>query len=81
MLGVSFDTIGENKAFAEKFQFPFQLLCDVDRVIGLAYGACQSQADKNASRIGYLIGTDGKILKAFPKVDAKNFPETVLSEL
>ncbi len=31
ILGASFDTPEENKAFAEKFDFPFPLLCDTKR--------------------------------------------------
>lgn len=80
MLGVSFDTEAENKAFAEKFNFPFALLCDTSRDIGVKYGACKSATDRNASRIGYVIDPLGKVLRAYAKVDAKSFPETVLSE-
>jgi thioredoxin-dependent peroxiredoxin len=31
ILGVSFDTPAENKAFAEKYHFNFPLICDTDR--------------------------------------------------
>lgn len=81
VLGVSFDSVDENKAFATKFAFPFSLLCDTDKKIGLAYGACKNQDDKYPARIGYVIGGDGKILIAEPSVDAKTFPETVLKEI
>ena len=37
VLGISFDTVEENRAFAEKFDFPFRLLCDVERSVGMAY--------------------------------------------
>jgi len=80
MLGVSFDTVAENAAFAKKFGFEFPLLCDTDRSIGMHYGACTSATDQYAKRIGYVIA-GGKIQKAYPKVDAANFPETVLKEL
>ena len=33
ILGCSFDTVDENAAFAEKFDLPYSLLCDVDREI------------------------------------------------
>ena len=81
MLGVSFDTVEENKKFADKFRFEFPLLCDVERKLGVAYGACKAPTDKNAARIGYVIGPEGKIKKAYPKVDAANFPEQVLAEV
>src|SRR6267154_2333424 len=33
ILGVSFDTIEENAAFAAKMQFPYRLLCDTGRAM------------------------------------------------
>jgi peroxiredoxin Q/BCP len=61
VLGISFDTPQENKAFAEKFGYTFPLLCDVDRKVGLAYGACKSAKDRYAVRLTFVIGADGKI--------------------
>ena len=81
MLGVSFDTVGENAAFARKFNFPYRLLCDTDRSIGLAYGACASQNDEYAKRISYVIGPDGLVKHAFAKVDAKTHPRELLALL
>ena len=81
ILGVSFDTVEENAAFVKKFGFQYPLLCDTKREIGMAYGACQSPTDGSASRIGYVIDEQGKVAKAFPKVDARTFPETVLADL
>lgn len=81
MLGISFDSIDENRKFREKFAFPFRLLCDIDRKIGLAYGACKDAKDTYAKRIGYLIDTTGEIKKAYPTVDAKAFPEQVLADI
>lgn len=78
ILGVSFDTVQENAAFAEKFQFPFALLCDTERTISLAYGACDTAADEYPRRISYVIGPDGTIRHAFPKVDPKTHPTQVL---
>jgi len=45
------------------------------------YGACKSKSDRFANRIAYVIDGEGKIVKAYAKVDAKTFPETVLAEL
>jgi peroxiredoxin Q/BCP len=81
ILGVSFDTIAENDAFARKFSFPYSLLCDTSRAIGLAYGACD-RADSDAPRrISYVIGPDGRIEHVFPKVDTKIHPAEVLALL
>ncbi len=65
-------------AFAEKFQFPFPLLCDETREIGMAYGACDSKDAPRAKRISYLIGPDGRIVMAYSEVQAAAHPEEVL---
>ena len=61
MLGVSFDTEAENKAFAEKFDFSYPLLCDTSRAMGMAYGACVKADAKYPERITYVIDADGTI--------------------
>jgi thioredoxin-dependent peroxiredoxin len=81
LLGVSFDTPEENMKFAEKFRFEFPLLCDVNREIGIAYGAAKTKEDKHANRIAYVIDGKGKVQATYPKVDAANFPEQVLGTL
>lgn len=81
LLGVSFDTVQENAAFAKKFHVDYPLLCDTKRDLGIKYGACKTQTDGHASRIAYVIDEKGKIAAAYPKVDAANFPETVLGTL
>src|SRR5262245_9896587 len=74
ILGCSFDTIEENAAFAKKFNIPFPLLCDVDREIGLAYGACEEPNAGYADRITYVIDEDGFISHAIDKVEARHHP-------
>jgi peroxiredoxin Q/BCP len=78
---VSFDSTDENKRFAQKFNFPFPLLCDTDRTIGLAYGAADSAKDEYARRIAYVIDENGKIAQAHAKVDASTYPRTQLESL
>ena len=79
IVGVSFDSPEENKRFAEKNRFPFALLSDTDRKIGLAYGACDSPKDEYARRIAYVIDEQGKIAQAHPKVDARTYPKEQLA--
>lgn len=81
MLGASFDGVEANRAFAEKFGYPFKLLCDVDHKIGDAYGAFDASRPDSAKRISYLIGPDRKIVKAYPKVKPAEHPEQVLADL
>ena len=71
--------MADNRAFAEKCDFNFQLLSDLDRSAGLAYGATQPGATGNAARVGVLIGPDGRIKDYRPKVVAKEYPALVLA--
>lgn len=47
----------------------------------MAYGACDSPEARSAKRISYLIGPDGKIAQAYPKVSAAAHPREVLEAL
>lgn len=80
---MSFDTVAENAAFARKlsFSFPFPLLCDTSRTLGLAYGACDDAKASYARRISYLIDEHGKILKAYDAVSPRTHPAEVLADL
>lgn len=78
---MSFDTAAENRHFAEKFNFPFPLLCDLDREIGLAYGAADSTKDEYARRIAYVIDENGVIAQAHEKVDPAGYPSWQLRNL
>jgi peroxiredoxin Q/BCP len=84
ILGVSFDTVEANRAFAEKFQFPYKLLCDTERRIGLAYGACDDAKAPAARRISYLIDPEGTVRQSWgttSKLDVKTHPTEVLSHI
>lgn len=81
MLGVSFDTEEENRAFAEKFNFPFPLLCDTERKIGMAYGACDEPTAQYAKRITYVIDPEGRIAQAIEQVNAREHPEQLIQTL
>jgi peroxiredoxin Q/BCP len=81
ILGVSFDTVADNAAFAKKFGFPFPLLCDTSRTLGLAYGACDDATAGYARRISYLIDEHGKIHKAYEAVSPRSHPAEVLADL
>lgn len=78
MLGASFDTPAENKAFAEKFGYPYKLL-SFDTELGKQYDAYRDSPA--AKRISYLIGPDGKVAKAYPKVHPADHPTEVLADL
>lgn len=80
ILGASFDSVEANAAFAKKFDYPFKLLCDTDRTLGLAYGACTDAKAGYGSRISYLIDEQGKIAKVYSKVSPGDHPRQVLGD-
>lgn len=81
VLGVSLDNEADNKAFAEKFEFPYPLLCDVGREISMAYHAIQSKDDGYANRITYVIDEQGMIAEAIDQVDTKSHSSDLCSRM
>ena len=81
VLGVSFDNARANTAFRDKHSFPFPLLCDTERKMAMAYGAATDDKASYARRIAVLIGEDGKVVKAWDRVNPRSFATEALSEL
>ena len=79
-MGCSFDAPGDNKAFKDKFDFPFDLLSDTDKSISIAYGAANDESPR-PTRISVLIGPDGKVVRRFDTVKPAEHPEEVLEAL
>ncbi len=80
VLGVSFDLPADNKAFKEKFDFPYDLLSDGDKGASIQFGASDGSPG-NASRVSVLIGPEGEIIKAYEKVTPADHPQQVLADL
>ncbi len=80
VLGVSFDLPADNKAFKEKFGFPYDLLSDGDKGASIQFGASDGSPG-NASRVSVLIGPEGEIIKAYEKVTPADHPQQVLADL
>jgi thioredoxin-dependent peroxiredoxin len=81
VLGVSFNTVEDNAAFARKNGFNFPLLCDTDRTLGMAYGACDEPKERYAKRISFLIDENGKIERVYDHVDPRDHPARVLVDV
>jgi thioredoxin-dependent peroxiredoxin len=84
VLGASFDTVEENRAFAETENFGFRLLSDVDRTVGHAYGAARGDDDPLASlpkRVSYLIDPEGVIRRSYTVGDTAGHAAEVLADL
>ena len=84
VVGVSFDTPQDNRAFAEQNGFPFRLLSDTERVAGAAYEtqrAPEEPSPEYAKRRTYLIDPEGEIRKAYRVTDIPGHPGQVLEDL
>jgi peroxiredoxin Q/BCP len=84
VVGASFDTPEDNRAFAEKYGYRGPLLSDSDRAVGRAYEtlrAPEERTPKYAKRRTYLIDPDGVIRAAFRVTDIEGHPQEVLDRL
>lgn len=80
VFGASYDTPEDNAKFAEKYNLQFLLLSDSKKNLANAIGAA-SALRPWPKRISYLVGADGKILKAYPKVSPAEHAAEVLADL
>jgi peroxiredoxin Q/BCP len=86
VLGVSPDEQGALRKFADKYGLPFTLLADSDHSVAEQYGVWVEKKNYGKTYMGiqrstFVIGADGKIAKAFAKVQPKTHDELVLDAL
>lgn len=84
MLGASFDTPEDNRAFAQAQEFGFPLLSDVDGTVGVSYEVVRPPDDQFAQfplRTSYLIDPDGVIRRTYAVADVHSHADTVLADL
>jgi peroxiredoxin Q/BCP len=79
VIGVSYDTPEKNQKFVEKNALPFRLLSDRDQELAKSVGAARAMIPF-AKRISYLVGADGNVLVAYPKVDPATHAQEVLED-
>jgi peroxiredoxin Q/BCP len=90
VLGISRDTVKEQKKFKEKYSLPYDLLADPEMVLIQRYGLLKDKSMygklvKGVARTTYLIGPDtGKgqrLLHVFEKVTPQGHAEEVFALL
>ncbi len=86
VIGVSPDKVEAIQKFAGKFDLDFTLLADADHAVADAYGAWVEKSMYGKKYMGvqratFIIDPDGKIAKAFPKVQPKKHDDLVLKAL
>ena len=82
VIGISRDSVASHQKFAEKYELPFILLSDPDRVAIEAYGVWQEKKNYGKVSMGivrstYLIDAEGNIEAVMPKVK----PDTNAAEI
>ncbi len=80
ILGCSTDTPAENKAFRDKFSYPFDLLSDEDAGLAKSYGVPLRDTGRY-TRVSVLIGADGKVAKRYDPVTPAEHAAEVLADL
>ncbi len=86
VFGVSPDASKSHQKFINKFDLPFNLLCDTDHQLADAFGAWGEKKMYGKTFMGiirstFIIGEDGKIIKAYPKVKPDGHAQELLGEL
>ncbi len=84
IVGASFDTVAENRVFAEAQEFPYRLLSDTDRAVGRAYGVARDDDDPYAPyprRMSFLIDPAGMVRRIYDVTDVAAHADDVLADL
>jgi peroxiredoxin Q/BCP len=86
VLGVSADSCGSHKKFAEKHQLNFPLLADTEKEVINAYGVLKEKSMfgkkyMGISRESFLIDREGVIRKHYENVVPAKHPEEVMADV
>jgi peroxiredoxin Q/BCP len=84
IIGVSRDTVDAQRAFKDKYSFPFRLLADVDSKVCDAFGTIVERERDGVKSMGvaratFLIGKDGRVEKVWPAVSVEGHGADVLA--
>ena len=86
VIGISKDSVASHVKFAEKYELPFILLSDPDRVAIEAYGVWQEKkmcgkVSMGVVRTTFIIDENGNIEKIIPKVKPDTNAADILADL
>jgi thioredoxin-dependent peroxiredoxin len=86
VIGISPDEVKDIDKFAGKYDLDFTLLADADHAVAEKYGtwvekSMYGRKYMGVARATFIIGTEGKIAKVFPKVQPKKHDDLVLKAL
>jgi len=85
VIGVSCDDDASHDKFRQKYSLPFPLAADTDQSLVNAFGVWglkkfMGKEYEGIHRISFLIGSDGVILKTYPKVKPEQHASEVLED-
>jgi peroxiredoxin Q/BCP len=85
LLGVSADTEKKQKAFVDKFDFPFPLLADTDKAIIEAFGVWgpkkfMGKEYDGIHRMTFILDENGIVERVIDKVKTKEHAAQILEE-
>ena len=86
VIGASGDDLASHGKFTKKYGLPFPLIADTDLQVARAYGVYgekkfMGKTYEGIHRMSFLIGSDGIILKSYPKVKPDRHAAEVLDDL
>lgn len=86
VVGISPDLPAKLKTFDDKYGLGFRLLSDPDHAVAEAYGVWAEKRNYGKTYMGivrsaFLIGPDGRIVAAWPKISPKDTPTKLLAAL
>lgn len=86
IIGISPDPPATLARFDEKYGLGFTLLSDPDHVVAERYGVWGEKKNYGRTYMGiirsaFLVGPDGRIVEAWPKISPKDTPTKLLKAL
>jgi peroxiredoxin Q/BCP len=86
IVGISPDSPAKLKKFDDKYDLGFTLLSDLDHAIAEKYGVWVEKKNygkvyMGVQRSAFLVGENGKIERAWPKISPKDTPTNLLAAL
>jgi thioredoxin-dependent peroxiredoxin len=86
VLGISADSVESHKKFVKKYDLPFTLLADPEKIVLKAYGVwvkkkMMGKEYMGINRMSFLIDSKGKIAKVYDKVKPEIHAQEILKDL
>jgi peroxiredoxin Q/BCP len=86
VLGISTDTVGSHRKFADKYELPFTLLADEEKKVVKQYGVWGrkisfGKESQGTRRMSFLIAPDGTVAKIYKKVKPAEHAAQVLADI